>query len=166
MSRIAKYPVDLPKGVETNFAAEVLSVKGPMGSLSQAIHQSVQIVKEGDTLTFHPADETSLANAMSGTMRALVANMVTGVTKGFERKLTLVGVGYLQFKFEIAQGPQAQALRGHLALLGLRMVHAPDRKVADQRLQVLGMVAQYHDLLVDAGLTERRELTHDQWLTL
>jgi large subunit ribosomal protein L6 len=94
MSRIAKYPVDLPKGVETNFAAEVLSVKGPMGSLSQAIHQSVKIVKEGDTLTFHPADETTLANAMSGTMRALVANMVTGVTKGFERKLTLVGVGY------------------------------------------------------------------------
>ena len=94
MSRIAKYPVDLPKGVETNFAAEVLSVKGPMSSLSQAIHQSVKIVKEGDTLTFHPADETALANAMSGTMRALVANMVTGVTKGFERKLTLVGVGY------------------------------------------------------------------------
>lgn len=94
MSRIAKYPVDLPKGVETNFAAEVLSVKGPMGSLSQVIHQSVKIVKEGDTLTFHPADETALANAMSGTMRALVANMVTGVTKGFERKLTLVGVGY------------------------------------------------------------------------
>jgi len=94
MSRIAKYPVDLPKGVETNFAAEVLSVKGPMGSLSQAIHQSVKIVKEGDTLTFHPADESALANAMSGTMRALVANMVTGVTKGFERKLTLVGVGY------------------------------------------------------------------------
>jgi len=94
MSRIAKYPVDLPKGVETNFAAEVLSVKGPMGSLSQAIHQSVKIVKEGDILTFHPADETALANAMSGTMRALVANMVTGVTKGFERKLTLVGVGY------------------------------------------------------------------------
>jgi large subunit ribosomal protein L6 len=80
--------------VETNFAAEVLSVKGPMGSLSQAIHQSVKIVKEGDTLTFHPADESALANAMSGTMRALVANMVTGVTKGFERKLTLVGVGY------------------------------------------------------------------------
>jgi large subunit ribosomal protein L6 len=94
MSRIAKYPVDLPKGVETNFAAEVFSVKGPMGSLSQAIHQSVKIVKEGDTLTFHPADETALATAMSGTMRALVANMVTGVTKGFERKLTLVGVGY------------------------------------------------------------------------
>ena len=94
MSRIAKYPVDLPKGVETSFAAEVLSVKGPMGSLSQAIHQSVKIVKEGDTLTFHPADESALANAMSGTMRALVANMVTGVTKGFERKLTLVGVGY------------------------------------------------------------------------
>jgi len=65
-----------------------------MGSLSQGIHQSVKIVKEGDTLTFHPADESALANAMSGTMRALVANMVTGVTKGFERKLTLVGVGY------------------------------------------------------------------------
>jgi large subunit ribosomal protein L6 len=94
MSRIAKYPVDLPKGVETNFAAEVLSVKGPMGSLSQAIHLSVKIVKEGDTLTFHPADDSASANAMSGTMRALVANMVTGVTKGFERKLTLVGVGY------------------------------------------------------------------------
>ena len=129
MSRIAKYPVDLPKGVETNFAAEVLSVKGPMGSLSQAIHQSVKIVKEGDALTFHPADETALANAMSGTMRALVANMVTGVTKGFERKLTLVGVGYLQFKFEIAQGPQAP--QDHLGLAAGGEIHSQTIETAN-----------------------------------
>ncbi len=94
MSRIAKYPVPLPKGVEATFAAESLSIKGPLGTLTQPLRRDVKVAKEGDQLTFNVADESDEANAMSGTLRALVHNMVTGVTKGFEKRLTLVGVGY------------------------------------------------------------------------
>jgi large subunit ribosomal protein L6 len=94
MSRIAKYPVPLPKGVEATLAAESLSIKGPLGTLTQALRSDVKVAKEGDTLTFKVAEDGDEANAMSGTLRALVANMVAGVTKGFERRLSLVGVGY------------------------------------------------------------------------
>ncbi|MBA3902804.1 MAG: 50S ribosomal protein L6 [Rhodocyclaceae bacterium] len=94
MSRIAKYPVDLPKGVEVTLAAAEISIKGPLGVLRQAVHPSVSIERAGETLLCKAVDGAPDASAQSGTMRALVANMVTGVTKGFERKLTLVGVGY------------------------------------------------------------------------
>jgi len=94
MSRIANYPVVLPKGVDASISSELVSVKGPLGSLSQAVSQDVRIEREGDKLLFKAANDSRQANAMSGTLRALVANMVEGVTKGFERKLTLVGVGY------------------------------------------------------------------------
>ena len=94
MSRVGKAPIALPKGAEVNVAAGVLSVKGPLGTLSQPIHSLVKVNVENDTLTFAPADESREANALQGTMRALAANMVKGVTTGFERKLNLVGVGY------------------------------------------------------------------------
>ena len=94
MSRIAKYPVTLPKGVEATLAAEALSIKGPLGTLSQPLRGGVKIEKDGDALTFKAADDSDEANAMSGTLRALAANMVVGVTKGFEKRLNLVGVGY------------------------------------------------------------------------
>jgi len=94
MSRIAKYPVDLPEKVEVDLKAEQITVKGPLGSLSLRLLPQVAITKEGSRLTFAPTDSTQFADAMSGTTRANVANMVTGVSKGFERKLTLVGVGY------------------------------------------------------------------------
>jgi large subunit ribosomal protein L6 len=94
MSRIAKYPVTLPKGVEATLAAEALSIKGPLGTLSQRLRGDVGIEKEGDTLVFKALGDSDEANAMSGTLRALTANMVLGVTKGFEKRLTLVGVGY------------------------------------------------------------------------
>jgi len=94
MSRIAKYPVTLPKGVEATLAAEALSIKGPLGTLSQPLRGNVKIGKDGDKLTFEAVGDSDEANAMSGTLRALTANMVVGVTKGFERRLTLVGVGY------------------------------------------------------------------------
>lgn len=94
MSRIGKSPVELPKGVEVTIAADQVSVKGPLGTLTQKLTGVVKVAKEGENLVFAAANETYEANAMSGTLRALVANMVTGVTKGFERKLTLVGVGY------------------------------------------------------------------------
>lgn len=94
MSRIAKFPVLLPKGVEATVSPDGVSIKGPLGTLTQKVDRSVNVVKDGDRLTFAATDETDHANAMSGTIRALAANMVVGVTKGFEKKLTLVGVGY------------------------------------------------------------------------
>jgi len=94
MSRIAKYPVTLPKGVEATLAAEALSIKGPLGILSQRLRSDVKIDKDGDKLLFTALNDSDEANAMSGTLRALTANMVLGVTKGFEKRLTLVGVGY------------------------------------------------------------------------
>lgn len=93
MSRIAKYPIVVPKGVEVSLSGTVVSVKGPLGTLSQVMLPSVSIEKDDDKLQIR-AGEAESAGAMSGTMRALVANMVNGVTKGFEKKLTLVGVGY------------------------------------------------------------------------
>ncbi len=94
MSRIAKYPVALPKGVEASIAADQITVKGPLGTLSQALTGDVTIAQEDGKLSFVAASDDRHAKAMSGTLRALVANMVTGVSKGFERKLQLVGVGY------------------------------------------------------------------------
>lgn len=94
MSRVAKNPVALPAGVEVTLGAEVITVKGPLGVLTQRASADVVVAREGDALQFKAANESIRANAMSGTMRALLANMVQGVTKGFEKKLTLVGVGY------------------------------------------------------------------------
>lgn len=93
MSRIAKYPIELPKGVEVTLSDAEVSVKGPLGTLKQAMLPFVAIEQDGGKLQVRAGDAES-AGAMSGTMRALVANMVSGVTKGFEKKLTLVGVGY------------------------------------------------------------------------
>jgi len=94
MSRVGKLPVPVPKGVEINLAAASVSVKGPLGTLTQPLTANVRVKKDGDELVVETANDSNEANAMSGTLRAILANMVTGVTKGFERKLTLVGVGY------------------------------------------------------------------------
>src|SRR5213595_941790 len=94
MSRIAKYPIPLPKGVDLTLAGDSISVKGPLGTIARAADPNVEVKKEGEQVVFKALGNSNHANAMSGTMRALVANMVAGVTKGFERKLTLVGVGF------------------------------------------------------------------------
>lgn len=94
MSRIANYPVNLPKGIEVTLAAEALSIKGPLGTLTQRLPKDVKIERTGDQLVFKALNDSHEANAMSGTLRALTANMVLGVSKGFEKRLTLVGVGY------------------------------------------------------------------------
>jgi large subunit ribosomal protein L6 len=94
MSRIAKYPVPLPKGVEVTLAAGQISVKGPLGTIARPADPNVEVKKEGESIIFKALGNSNHANAMSGTVRALVANMVTGVTKGFEKKLALVGVGF------------------------------------------------------------------------
>ena len=94
MSRIAKYPVAVPDKVEVSVTASEITVKGPLGTLKQAMEPRVTVKKEGDKITFAAADESKESNALSGTMRNLLANMVTGVKTGFERRLNLVGVGY------------------------------------------------------------------------
>ena len=93
-SRVARMPVVLPAGVEATIAAGTLSVKGPLGSLSQAMSDTVKVSKVDNRLEFEAVGESIQARAMSGTLRALAANMVQGVSKGFERRLNLVGVGY------------------------------------------------------------------------
>ena len=94
MSRVGKMPVTVPQGVDVSIKADQISVKGAGGSLSVAASSLVTVQQDGGKLTFVPANESREANAMSGTMRQLVNNMVVGVTKGFEKKLSLVGVGY------------------------------------------------------------------------
>lgn len=94
MSRVAKNPVIVPSGVEVALAAGEISVKGPLGTLKQALSGDVSVEREGNSLLCKAQNDTTQADAMSGTIRALLANMVLGVSKGFERKLTLVGVGY------------------------------------------------------------------------
>jgi len=94
MSRIAKYPIPVPKGVEITLATGSISVKGPLGTMARPMDPNVSIEKQGDTLVCKALGNSQHATAMSGTLRALVANMVTGVSKGFEKRLALVGVGY------------------------------------------------------------------------
>ncbi|MDT8410023.1 MAG: 50S ribosomal protein L6 [Wenzhouxiangellaceae bacterium] len=92
MSRIAKYPIELPKSVEFSRQEQTLNAKGPKGELSMTLHPTVAMANEEGVLTFSPASDGD--PAMAGTMRALVNNMIEGVTNGFEKKLSLVGVGY------------------------------------------------------------------------
>jgi large subunit ribosomal protein L6 len=94
MSRVGKMPIDVPKGVDVQLTADKVTVKGSNGTLSRALSRYVRVTHDAGKVTFEPADESVQANAMSGTLRALVNNMVNGVSKGFEKKLTLVGVGF------------------------------------------------------------------------
>ncbi len=94
MSRIGKMPIPVPQGVDVSINDELINVKGAGGALSLRQHALVKLENKDGQMRFAPADDSREANAMSGTMRQLVNNMVVGVSKGFERKLTLVGVGF------------------------------------------------------------------------
>ncbi len=94
MSRVGKMPIAVPQGVDVAITAEQITVKGANGTLVRAANELVQVKNDAGKVTFTPANDSAAADAMSGTLRALVANMVSGVTKGFERKLNLVGVGF------------------------------------------------------------------------
>lgn len=94
MSRVAKNPVAIPEKVEVALSANSISVSGPLGKLTHPLTDAVKLAREGDSITFAAASESQHSRAMSGTLRSLVANMVQGVSQGFTRKLTLVGVGY------------------------------------------------------------------------
>lgn len=117
MSRLAKNPVKIPAGVEVTLTPAEILVKGPLGTLKQAQHPHVRVLKDGDALKVEMLGEGREAHAMWGTMRALLANMVHGVTHGFERKLTLVGVGY-----------RAQA-KGDVLSLSLGFSHPVEHKM-------------------------------------
>lgn len=117
MSRIAKAPVAIPKGVAVDIDGQAVTVKGPKGTLSHRVHPKVAVaLDEGQVIT-RPANDDPAWWAMAGTTRALLNNMVTGVSTGFERKLTLVGVGY-----------RAQA-KGELLGLALGFSHPVDYPV-------------------------------------
>ena len=94
MSRVGKMPIAVPKGVDVSISAEQISVKGAQGTLTRKVNPLVAVKNDDGKVSFTATNESTEADAMSGTMRALVANMVSGVTKGFERKLNLVGVGF------------------------------------------------------------------------
>jgi len=120
MSRIGKAPVVLPQKVEVTITPGEIQVKGPLGSLAQRIAPEVQVEKVENRIQFKAAGNSRHADAMSGTLRALVANMVTGVTQGFEKRLTLVGVGYraqaqgdrIGAGVRLGQGEGAECLAG------------------------------------------------------
>ncbi len=94
MSRVAKQAVAIPQGVEVSVQADAISVKGALGALELSQSALVKVESVDGKLSFSPVDESREANAMSGTIRQLVNNMVNGVSKGFEKKLSLIGVGY------------------------------------------------------------------------
>lgn len=94
MSRVAKNPVAIPEKVEVALSSNSISVSGPLGKLSHPLTDAVKLEREGNTITFVAASDSQHSRSMSGTLRSLVANMVHGVSQGFTRKLTLVGVGY------------------------------------------------------------------------
>ncbi|RRS06369.1 50S ribosomal protein L6 [Aquabacterium soli] len=94
MSRVGKMPIAVPQGVDVQITADQITVKGALGSLSRPQSELARVANDAGVLKVTPANDTAAANAMSGTVRALVNNMVNGVSKGFEKKLTLVGVGF------------------------------------------------------------------------
>ena len=117
MSRVGKEPVELSGGGEVTIADGTISVKGPKGNINQAINPAVKVAQDGNLITFSPTNDSTFADAMTGTTRALVSNMVTGVTVGWSKELDLVGVGYR------AQG------KGNTLNLQLGFSHPVDLKV-------------------------------------
>lgn len=107
MSRVAKRPIELGKGVSADLKGSALTIKGPKGSLDLAVNSEVEVHVEESSIQVKARSGSRFANAMAGTTRALINNMVTGVSAGFERKLELVGVGYRA---------QAQGAKLNLAL--------------------------------------------------
>ncbi len=93
-SRVARQPVRLPSGVEVDIQGQAISVKGPKGTDAYVVHDWVEVMREGDEIRFAPRRSDREANAMAGTMRALLNNIVVGLTEGFQKKLVIQGVGY------------------------------------------------------------------------
>lgn len=119
MSRVAKLPIAIPAGVTVTLSGQGVVVKGPKGQSSWDVHSTVQVTQDNNSLTIAPKTPTTQSWTQAGTTRSLIASMVQGVTKGFEKKLALVGVGY-----------RAQA-KGQVLNLNLGFSHPIDFKVPD-----------------------------------
>lgn len=94
LSRIAKTPLEIPSGVEITIENATVTVKGPLGQLTSTFNDTVTMAKEGQAIILATTQESKFAKALSGTIKSILTNMVVGVTKGFEKKLTILGVGY------------------------------------------------------------------------
>ena len=139
MSRIAKYPVSVPDKVQVTVDKSKVVVKGPLGTLEQAITHEVVVKLEDGKVTFAAANESKAANAMSGTLRATVANMVHGVKDGFSKKLTLVGVGYRAQ----AQGKNLRLQLGYSHDVNFPVPEGIDVKTPDQNtVEISGIDSQ------------------------
>ena len=135
MSRIGKKPIQIPKGVTIDLKNDLLSVKGPKGALQRKIHPKVSLKIENDQILIYVEDENRDSNALHGLHRALIANMVTGVSKGFERELEIVGIGYRAelsgkvgtfhlgyshpIRFELPEGVEARIEKTKITLSGI-----------------------------------------------
>lgn len=98
MSRIGRMPIEIPAGVDVKLSGNDLTVKGPKGTLSNSFHKNMKIVKEGNTIIVTRPDDMKLNRSLHGLTRALISNMVTGVTQGFEKNLEIIGVGFRALK--------------------------------------------------------------------
>lgn len=119
MSRVANIPVTMPSGIEFKMNQGMVQIKGPKGELSHQVHSLVNVQQDGSILTFSANDESMQAKALSGTTRSVINNMVTGVSQGFEKKLTIIGVGY------------RAAIQGKKLNLTLGFSHPVDYQVPD-----------------------------------
>lgn len=117
MSRVAKKPIELPAGVEISFNGQLVTVKGSKGTLSHQLNKSVAVNQDGNVLTFGPQQGAADGWVQAGTARAVINNMVTGVSKGFERKLELNGVGY------------RAAVKGNVLALNLGFSHPVEHEL-------------------------------------
>lgn len=145
MSRVAKNPVPVISGIEVKIENNLISIKGPLGTLSQELTSRVGVSHTDGFLHISANDDSRETHSMTGTMRALLANMVQGVTKGFERKLTLVGVGYRAQ----AQGDKVNLTLGfshpveHFMPLGIKVETPTQTEIIIKGMdkQVVGQVA-------------------------
>lgn len=145
MSRVAKNPIQITAGVQVNISGNQVTINGPLGSLTQSIFDGITVKNLDGYLVIESVIDSRQAHAMSGTTRALLFNMVTGVTKGFEKKLTLVGVGYRAQ----AQGDKVNLTLGfshpveHMMPLGIKVETPTQTEILIKGMdkQVVGQVA-------------------------
>jgi large subunit ribosomal protein L6 len=145
MSRVAKNPIQITAGVQVNISGNKITINGPLGSLTQSIFDGITVKNLDGYLVIESMNDSRQAHAMSGTTRALLFNMVTGVTKGFEKKLTLVGVGYRAQ----AQGDKVNLTLGfshpveHMMPLGIKVETPTQTEILIKGMdkQVVGQVA-------------------------
>lgn len=150
MSRVANNPVDIPKGVETKLTDSHISVKGSKGNLDLQLHQSVGVSQDGDQLKVAAKDGSRQANALAGTFRALINNMVIGVSQGFQKKLELQGVGYRAK----AQGKTVNLTLGYSHPIDYQL---PDGITADTPTQTEVVISGVDKQLVGQVAAEIRD---------